>query len=314
MSDFMSGSDIRTVIMHNIIIPCVVYLTRVTVVLFSEPESYLCEWCADKLETAVDYQTHMKQHKDDSQKQLDERTLMLDGQPKSETALNITNSNQADTTTSCVATLGSTDDSTYVDVKPVISDVCGGVDCPGTLAPKSSELSNTLLDEITVKNEYECTCNDDKTIIDCTDVVSSFLNADEVSTVNGIKEENLWTSTTTTEALNTTGCHVDHEGKSKTLRELLQNETTLSEEMCEENEIQTSNNEKYARYRSVEQISFSRHLNQHYSTYNMQYNKLFIDRCWICQKDYDSNKCLRQHVDSHCNSWVPYSKDAYCIS
>ena len=218
----------------------------------------------------------MKQHEKDSQKQPDERTLMVDGQPKSETALNITNSNQADTTTPYVSTIGSTDDSIYVDVKPVIIDVCGGVDCPGTLAPKSTELSDTVLDEMALKDEYKCTCNDDKTATECLNVEASSLNVDEVATVDGIKEENLLSSTTS-EASTTTSC-----------------------------------NEKDSRYRSVEQIFFSSHLNQHYSAY-LSAIYLFIDRCWICQNDYDSNKCLQQHVDSHCNSWVPYSKDAHCI-
>ena len=166
---------------------------------------------------------------------------MLDGQPKSETALNITNSNQADTTTPYVATIGSTDDSIYVDVKPVIIDVCGGVDCPGTLAPKSTELSDTVLDEMALKDEYKCTCNDDKATTECLNVEASSLNVDEVATVDGIKEENLLSSTTS-EASTTTSC-----------------------------------NERDSRYRSVEQIFFSSHLNQHYSAYYLQYICSLID-------------------------------------
>ena len=189
----------------------------------------------------------MKQHEKDSQKQPDERTLLFDGQPKSDTRHqhDITSSNRSDTTTPYVATTGSTDDSTYVDVKPVICDVCGGVDCAGALAPKSTELSYTVLDEIAVKDEYQCTCNDDKTTTDCTDVKANSLNAD------GTKDDHIWTGTIGPQASNTTvsDCHVDHEVNSEISDDLLQNEPILREETCQENEIHNSSTEKDANYK-----------------------------------------------------------------
>ena len=194
----------------------------------------------------------MKQHEKDGQKHLEERTLMFDGHPKSEMGhqYDMISSNRSDTTTPYVATTGSTDDSTYVDVKPVISDVCGGVDCPATLAPKSTELSDTVLDEIAVKDEYECsdinnTFNIDKTTTDCTDVEATSLNADDK------KDDHMWTGTIGPQASNTTvsDCHVDHEVNSEISDDLLQNETTLREETCQENEIHNSSTEKDAKYK-----------------------------------------------------------------
>ena len=189
----------------------------------------------------------MKQHEKVSQKQPDERTLMFDGHPKSETEHqhDMISSNQSDNTTSYIATAGSTDDSTYVDVKPVISDICGGVDCPASLAPKSTELSDTVPDEIAVKNEYQCTCNDDKTTTDCTDVEANSLNADDK------KDDHMWTDTIGAQDSNTTvsDCHVDHEVNSEISNDLLQTKTTLSEETCQENEIHNSSTENNARYK-----------------------------------------------------------------
>ena len=194
----------------------------------------------------------MKQHEKDSQKQPDERTLMFDGHPKSETGHqhDTISSNQSVNTTSYMATTGSTDDSTYVDVKPVISDVCGGVDCLATLAPMSTELSDTVLDEIVVKDEYECsdinnTFNIDKTTTDCTDVEANSLNADDK------KDDHMWTGTIGPQASNTTvsDCHVDHELNSETSDDLLQNEPILREETCQENELHNSSTEKDAKYK-----------------------------------------------------------------
>ena len=189
----------------------------------------------------------MKQHEKDSQKQPDERTLMFEGQPKSDTRHqhNITSSNRSDTTTPYVATTGSTNDSTYADVKPVIIDVCGGVDCPASLAPKSTKLSDTVLDEIAVKNEYQCTCDDDKTTTDCTIVEANSLNADDK------KDDHMWTDTIGAQASNTTvsDCHVDHEVNSEISDDLLQNEPILREETCQENEIHNSSTENDARYK-----------------------------------------------------------------
>ena len=190
----------------------------------------------------------MNQNKEMGQEQPEERTLMLDGQPKCETALNITDNKRSDTPSSFVAAKCSADDSTDVDVKPVINDVNEGTDCPGTWAPTPTEASNTRLEEIceiAVKDEYECsdvsnTCND-KTTTDCADVQETSLCADqpelepdEVTIVDDIREES-----TETEVSNTTSCHADHVGSSEISHDLLQNETTPSEKTCHETEIQT---------------------------------------------------------------------------